>query len=104
VTLTRREEVLAMPVIRAGLSPGERLAQLRTVSEDDPPDDVAGWLTELVADRDDQWRSPWLRACALYAATQSVVTVDVGLDELRALGDPDLDELIATVEAASGQH
>ncbi|MEP6628877.1 MAG: hypothetical protein ABJA89_00335 [Lapillicoccus sp.] len=60
-----------------GREAAERLAVLldpqtpRTEAARQPPQPVrtaAEWLRELVADPDDVWGDPWLRACAIYAA------------------------------------
>jgi len=94
VTLSRSEVALVLPVLRPGLAPSQRLAQLPALV-DGTPVDVAGWLVELVTDPDDHWRSSWLRACALYTATRIGIVVDVDADELAALRDPVIDELLA---------
>ena len=94
VTFDRAEAALAMPVLDAGLTPAERLAVL-PVPPGGVPADVAGWLTDIVSDGGDHWRSPWLQACALHASLTSGFVSEVDIESLRMLGDPIVDELLA---------
>lgn len=56
---------LAVTLIDPALDAPERLSRL---DGDAPPrTDLAGWLTDLIADPEGRWLSSWLRACALYA-------------------------------------
>ena len=64
------------------------------------PGDAAGWLRDLVEDRHDDWRSPWLRACAIRAARLTGRLGGIDLGRARALGDPVVDEELAL--AATG--
>jgi hypothetical protein len=76
VTLTGTDRaVIALLELR--LSDHERLqALLRTFPV--PPRRQLEVLLDLVQDRDDRWRRPWLRACAVYAASgMSEVDLDV---------------------------
>jgi hypothetical protein len=71
----------------------ERLTRLPPPVGDVPTDPV-DWLRDLVEDADDRWRSPWLRATAVYAAKGRHVLEQLDLDAARALGDPTIDELM----------
>ncbi len=71
----------------------ERLARL-PATVGDVPSDLNGWLRDLIEDVDDRWRSPWLRANAIYAAKGRHVLDQFDLDATRALGDPTIDELL----------
>ena len=55
-----------------------------------------GWLRDLVADADGQWRSAWLRACAIHAAKARGVLGQVDVRAARALGDPIIDEVLGS--------
>ncbi len=61
-----------------------------------------GWLQDLVADADGQWRSAWLRACAIHAASARGVLERVDLVAARALGDPVIDEVLSSANADVG--
>jgi hypothetical protein len=98
VTLLRAEAALVLPVLRPELSPAERLALL-PVHPGGIPSDATGWLADLVADADGHWRSPWLRACALYTVTTAGLVVEVDVVELRVLADPIIDELLTAPQS-----
>ena len=46
-----------------------------------PPLDRQAILLDLVEDRDDRWRRPWIKACALYMASG---TSDEDFEAVRA--------------------
>ena len=60
------------------------------------PTDVVGWLQDLVEDADGHWSSAWLRACAIHAARGRDALDRMRLDAARALGDPIVDEALAS--------
>jgi hypothetical protein len=91
VTLSRREAALSLPVLRHDLTPLERLAQLPAPPEG-APTDTSGWLTDMITDPNGNWRSPWLRACAMYVCMNDGLGFD--RDRLRALGEPLVLELL----------
>ncbi len=41
-----------------------------------PPHELAEWLRDLVVDPAGTWADPWLRACALYAAAESLPALE----------------------------
>jgi hypothetical protein len=57
---------------------------------------VSAALTDVVADPDDRWRSPWLRACALHAALVAGIELPLDRTALRALDEPLVDELLGS--------
>ena len=67
VTLSREEAAHAVPVVRTDLPDAERRRLLLQVVPL-PVDDRAHVLVSIAEDREDRWRTPWLRACALYEA------------------------------------
>lgn len=82
-----REDVeLALTLLDPGIDPAGRLERLATYAP--APADLAAWLTDLVLDPEDRWHSPWLCACALYAAPAALGDAAAHLAEPR-LDDPD---------------
>lgn len=71
VTVGRALAPTVVAVVDPLLSDAARHSELerRVVG---PHRDLDGWLRDLVADPDRTWDDPWLRACALYAAAQSL--------------------------------
>jgi hypothetical protein len=90
-----------IPLLLPALPVAERLGRMPSPAASDPTD-VAGWLRDLVEDRDDAWRSPWLRACAIHAAVARGLLAGFELDAARALGDPVIDEELARAAAGPG--
>ena len=82
VLLSPIEAKLVLPLLKPDLADAERLDQLPPPASD-APTDVTGWLKDLVEDVDGHWRSNWLRACAIHAATARDV-----LDRIRPGRDP----------------
>lgn len=70
VTLTPADAALARPLVRTDLSVSARLQQLATVAPAAPADRAAV-LEDILRDSHRHWRSPWLRACAVYASSGS---------------------------------
>jgi hypothetical protein len=91
VLLSPIEAKLVLPLLKPDLADAERLDRLPPLASD-APSDVAGWLKDLVEDVDGHWRSIWLRACAIHAATARGVLDQIDLDAARELGDPIVDE------------
>jgi hypothetical protein len=59
-----------MAVVDPTLTPTDRL---RTISSGTSASSGAGDLVrDLAEDRSDVWRRPWIRACALFAAVESL--------------------------------
>jgi hypothetical protein len=90
VGLPGAEAATVLAVLDPSLTDGERLARLGTPEE--APRDATGWLRDLVEDADDRWRSPWLRACAIHAATARDVLVSMATAPAHELHDPIVDE------------
>lgn len=67
VRLSRDENARAVPVVRIDLPETERLQLLRRVISI-PAAERADVLAEIVEDKENRWRSPWLQACAVYEA------------------------------------
>ena len=81
VTLTGPDRAV-IALLDPALSDRERSSALLR-SDTSTPRTQRDRLLELVQDREDRWRRPWIKACALYAASglpgcdfQSVVAVD----------------------------
>ena len=91
VLLSPIEAKLVLPLLKPDLAVAERLERLPPPASADPSD-VVGWLKDLVEDVDGHWRSTWLRACAVHAATGRSMLDQIDLDAARALGDPIIDE------------
>lgn len=72
VTLTSEEKALALPLLHPHLPAAQRIEQLaKQVTV--PTQSRDQWLTELIADPNQLWLQPWLRACAIYGAGQGGV-------------------------------
>ena len=99
VALSPDEARTVLATVQPNLTPGERLARLPAHAAE-APGDADGWLRDLVEDRHDDWRSPWLRACAIRAARLTGRLGGIDLGRARALGDPVVDEELAL--AATG--
>jgi hypothetical protein len=79
------------PLLDGRVDAGERLRRLGGTTRG-ASTEPAVVLTEIVADRDGVWRSPWVRACAVRAASYRGLSGSLDLDALRALADPIVDE------------
>ncbi|MCE7985160.1 MAG: hypothetical protein DYG89_28640 [Caldilinea sp. CFX5] len=95
VTLTSEEKALALPLLHPHLPAAQRMEQLAkqvtvaSLSRDQ-------WLTELIADPNQLWSQPWLRACAVYGAGQlALQTCTPAISALQASRDPILQETVA---------
>jgi hypothetical protein len=95
VLLSPAESKQVLPLLQPGLPIAQRLDQLPAPASGGPTD-LAGWLRDLVEDADDQWRSNWLRACAVHAANARGVLDRMDVDAARALGDPIIDEVLSS--------
>ena len=84
-----------LALLEPDVSISERLRRLRGDNANDGPDDLTGWLRDLVEDLHDDWRSPWLRACAMHAASGRGLLDTFDLGRVRALGDPIVNEVLA---------
>jgi hypothetical protein len=62
----RQDIELAITLLDPALDRVDRLRRLRPLAP--PSRDIESWLAEIVSDPESRWQSPWLRACALYAA------------------------------------
>jgi hypothetical protein len=93
VVLGPIEAKQVLPLLRPDLAVAERLDRLPRTATDSPTD-LVGWLKDLVEDVDGHWRSTWLRACAIHAATARRVLDQIDVDAARALSDPIIDELL----------
>ncbi len=94
VTLQRSEAALVLPVLRTDLTTVDRFALLPAPQGALPTDGI-GWLADMIADASGDWRSPWLRACALYTAMSAALVVPLDADLLRACDDPLILQLLA---------
>jgi len=65
VLISREEALIAVPLIRRDLAPGEQLAALRHVQPD--PRAEEEWIADLAEDPDGVWRSSWVALCARHA-------------------------------------
>ncbi len=93
VLLGASEARVVAAILLPDLPHQQRLARLPDQPVDLPVD-AAGWLRDLVADPGDHWRSAWLRACAVHAATARGFLDPVAAAAARQLGDPIVDELL----------
>ncbi len=82
-----------IPVLDSRIPPEGRLRHLvvRTGSAT-PARGVTAVLADLVEDREDAWRSRWVRACAVRAACDRGIADELDLVPVRALGDPMVNE------------
>ena len=103
VHLGPTESGQVLPLLDPGLSNAQRLRRLpaaggvagtSTGGADGGPD-ASSVLRDLVEDDRHEWRSPWLRACAIHAAIGRGLLDGFDLRAARALGDPIVDELLA---------
>jgi hypothetical protein len=99
VALPADEARIVLAVLQPDLSPEERIARL-PAPDGEAPVDLGGWLRDLVEDRQDRWRSPWLRACAIRTARLLGGLRGIALDGARTMGDPIVDEELALAAAA----
>jgi hypothetical protein len=84
------KQVLAL--LRPDLAIAERMDQLPAAGPGQT--DLVGRLQDLVEDANGEWRSPWLRACAIHSARGRGVVNSFKLDAARALGDPIIEEVL----------
>jgi hypothetical protein len=101
VTLQRSEAALVLPVLRPDLTATDRVALL-PMPPGALPTDASGWLADLIADASGDWRSPWLRACALYTVVTASLVVPLDADQLRACDEPLIHELLTATASTSG--
>jgi len=93
VLLSPLDSKQVLPLLMPELTIMERLDRLPPPA-DDRPTDLIAWLQDVIEDARGEWRSAWLRACAIHAATARGVLDQMDLDAARALGDPIIDELL----------
>jgi hypothetical protein len=105
VLLTPEDRDLVGPILRPGWTAAERLARLEQLPDVAQPGssapDLDAWLRDLIEDPAADWRSPWLRACAVHAAAARGILASIELEAARALGDPVVDEELAIAGAAA---
>jgi hypothetical protein len=105
VLLTPEDRDLVGPILRPGWTAAERLARLERLPDVAQPGssapDLDAWLRDLIEDPAADWRSPWLRACAVHAAAARGMLSSIELEAARALGDPVVDEELAIAGAAA---
>jgi hypothetical protein len=92
----RTTAALVLPLMDPGLDDGERLARLEHALGSEPVP-AQGWLGDLALDPTGRWRSSWLRACALHAAS---LTADPAVERYAAAGRADPDAVVREVAAA----
>ena len=83
-----------LAILAPGRSDADRLRGLG--GDDGPPAGIDATLKDLVEDRDGEWRSAWLRACAIHEAIARGRLAGMDLAAAKTLGDPVIDELLAT--------
>ena len=93
VLLSPIEAKQVLALLQRDLPVADRLARLPSPAGD-APSELVGWLRDLVEDADGHWRSTWLRATAIHAATGRRVLTLFDLDAARSLRDPTIDELL----------
>jgi hypothetical protein len=102
VTLAPAELKQVLLLARPDMAPEDRLdgsATQRTAGLGFPSvHDAAAWLRDIVEDRHGEWRSAWLSACALYAATARGLLDGIDTQRVRAMQDPAIDEVLALGE------
>jgi hypothetical protein len=100
VALGSTEARLVVPLLAPHLRPAERLARISPPGMAAvEPLDAEGWLRDLVEDPEDQWRSGWLRACAVRAARGRGVLDGIDITAARNVGDPVIDEELGLAAA-----
>ena len=97
VLLSPAEAKQVVPLLQPDLPYGKRLEGLPKPASN-APSDLAGWLKDVVEDADGHWRSTWLRACAIHAATSHRVLDRINLDRARGLHDPIVDEILVEAD------
>jgi hypothetical protein len=93
IILDHDERAVVSALLLAHLTDEERLARLPPR----PSSDVADALRDLVVDADDEWRSPWLRACAIDAARRAGMLAAIDTSGVRDLGDALIDEALTAI-------
>jgi hypothetical protein len=95
------ESRVVIPLLDPRLTPAQRLERLAPhVDAPAVPGTVDAWLTDLVEDPGDRWRSGWLRACAIRAAAARGLLGRIDSARAGALGDPVVDEELARAGGA----
>jgi hypothetical protein len=105
VTLSPEEAKLVLPLARPDATPAERLRAFTaapSVDEPAPPADLAGWLRDIVEDRQATWRSSWATACALSVARSRDLLRGIDTSRARAVADPAIDELLDVAGPSGG--
>jgi hypothetical protein len=88
------------PVLDSRDPPEDRLHHLLARTGALVPDGGAhAVIADLVEDRQDVWRSTWVRACAVRAACDRGIAAELDLVPAGALGDPMVDEELDRVGA-----
>ena len=95
VLLGTEKSRLVLALLQPDVSISERLGGLPEGFAGHGLTDLDGWLRELVEDREGQWRSAWLRACAIDSARARSLLDGLDLGSARALRDPIIDEVLA---------
>jgi hypothetical protein len=93
IILDHDERPVVCALLLPHLTDQERLARLPPR----PPSGAADALRDLVIDADDEWRSPWLRACAIDAARRAGMLAAIDTSGVRDLGDGLVDEALAAI-------
>ena len=94
VLLDSETSRMVLALLQPGLSIAERLDRLPATFAGDGVAGLTELLRELVEDRNDRWRSSWLRACAINAARARRLLETLDLGPARSLGDPLVDEVL----------
>jgi hypothetical protein len=89
VSVARSSYRTVLALVDPTLDDAERLGMLDAGGAE-PSRSLPAWLRDLVADPEDSWRAPWLRACAVHALPGAVP--DEAVELARPLLDhPDVD-------------
>ena len=98
VELGADQTAAVLAVLDPSLGAADRLRRIgaRAVAPTAP----GGLIRELIEDRTDTWRSPWLRACAIHAAAAHGDLGSIDTSRARKVGDPIIDEELDRASAA----